>query len=157
MAKLTRFKAALLFVGVMLTLLWGIALVQTALQLRHSPYSRPPSGYDTGQPLMVAASASNGRPLLVEFYSDQCTRCHHLTPMVHSLMQQNKFKSKLVWAMVNADDTNNQLFMQLFQVKTLPALFVFKPTSMKKHPVALPATQVNYTIDSVSTAIEQSL
>lgn len=92
--------------------------------------ARRPSFYDPGLTIEQAAETSE-KPLLVEFYSDTCATCQRLTPLLHQLYIQ-RFQNDYTLVMLNTERPENRLYIELFQVETIPALFVFQPKKMKK-------------------------
>lgn len=73
--------------------------------------------------------------VLVDFYADWCGPCQSLAPTLESVSQ--KFDGKAVIAKVNVD-TNPEL-SQLFQVRSIPALFYFKNGEIADRQVGLQA------------------
>jgi thiol-disulfide isomerase/thioredoxin len=117
-----------------------------------SSFENPPSYYDPGLSLPKAAEQSE-KPLLVEFYQDSCASCRTLTPALHQVYEQ-RFKAKATLVMVNVDRPENEMFLTLFGVKTLPALFVFEPKRMKKTPIVLAP---NTTVSTLTNQLAQAL
>lgn len=99
-----------------------------------------PSSYDSGLNLAdaveAAQQASHSMPLLIEFYSDTCAKCRVMTPVLHRVHGQ-RFATHMPLVMVNTDDEPNRLFINLFDVDEIPALFLFEPKRMKRHRIEL--------------------
>jgi thiol-disulfide isomerase/thioredoxin len=155
--RIQSFKPAILIVSSLIGLFWVGAGVQTWMASAGSAgeaFTRLPSSYDSGKPLMQLADDAQGKPLLVEFYTDTCVRCAKLVPMVHTLAQSAAAEQCFSLALVNAEVADNKLFVDLFAVKEVPALFVFNLKKMKKTAVVLPnATQPVPTASAVVNAI----
>ncbi len=103
-----------------------------------------PSAYDTGLTVDTAFKTSE-KPLLIEFYTDECTSCQMVTPLVHRAYKHN-FNEQLTMVMVDANNPNNAPFMQLFGIQTVPALYVFDHKHMKKEAIGFEAFETPKTI-----------
>jgi len=139
--RIQNFKPAVLSIIVGTLVVWGGACIQTWVQasrLGGEGLVRLPSSYDAGKPLMQVAEEANGKPLLVEFYTDRCVRCNKIVPLVHSFAKTRIANDCVSLALVNAETAENKLFTDLFAVKEVPALFIFNPKKMKKTVVTLP-------------------
>jgi thiol:disulfide interchange protein len=139
--RIQNFKPAVLTIVVGTLVVWGGACVQTWVQasrLGGEGFGRLPSSYDSGKPLMQVAEEANGKPLLVDFYTDRCVRCNKLVPIVHHFAKTRIANDCVSLALVNAETAENKLFTDLFVVKEVPALFIFNPKKMKKTAVTLP-------------------
>lgn len=108
-----------------------VALVfATSFAMQMSHFSQLPSAYDPGIALMDAFKTSE-KPILIEFYSDECSACQQLTPILHTQFN-NHFKNDLTLAMVDVYAPQNSQAAQLFGVETIPAIFIFDAKHMKK-------------------------
>ncbi|MCX5921017.1 MAG: protein disulfide isomerase family protein [Candidatus Melainabacteria bacterium] len=156
--RMQNFKPAVLTVLVATVLLWGGACLQTWVEAsRFGGFSRLPSSYDSGKPLMQVAEEANGKPLLVEFYTDRCVRCNKLVPMVHEFAKMQVASGCVSLALVNAETAENKLFTDLFAVKVVPALFIFNPKKMKKTVVNLPdASKPLPTKEALAIAVKEA-
>jgi thiol-disulfide isomerase/thioredoxin len=90
---------------------------------------RLPSAYDPGLRL-DAAVAKASKPLLIEFYTDDCGTCQRTTPWVVDWVRQNE--SAFQWVMVDLNDSANRPFAELFRVEAVPSIYFFDPRRMKK-------------------------
>jgi hypothetical protein len=160
--RIKNFKPAVLSILTLVLLFWGFACVQTWVAVSRTTAGdeavRLPSSYDAGKPLMQVADEANGKPLLVEFYTNRCLRCTKVVPIVHEFAKTPVASQCFTLALVNAELAENKLFTDLFAVKEVPALFIFNPTKMKKTPVILPpATQPPPTQAVIAQAVWQAL
>jgi thiol-disulfide isomerase/thioredoxin len=157
MMKIQTFKPAVLTIILGTSLLWGGACLQTWMQasrMGDDHFQRLPSSYDTGKPLMQVAEEAQGKPLLVEFYTNSCVRCIKIVPMVHHVAKTRRASQCFSLALVNAELAENKLFTDLFSVTEVPALFLFNPKKMKKTSVALPkASQPIPTEQALANAV----
>ncbi len=111
-----------------------------------------PSAYDTGLTVDTAFKTSE-KPLLIEFYTDECTSCQMVTPLVHRT-HKNNFNEQLTMVMVDVANPNNAPFMQLFGIQSVPALFVFDHKHMKKEAIEFSAFQ---TPNTIAHAVREAL
>lgn len=130
--------SALKLVGGVLGVLLTVSLLWTGYRLATGDVSlmRLPSSYANGLTLPEAAEQAGGRPLLVEFYRDECDRCRQLTPWLHHYLQQG-FDRCVVSVMVNVDDPQQSFLTELFAVDTLPSIHLFSPQQMKREAVTV--------------------
>ncbi|MDX2085246.1 MAG: thioredoxin family protein [Candidatus Melainabacteria bacterium] len=123
------FKKSALF------LLISLSLVVLATYATNVSAARQlPSFYDSGVSIESAFQKAD-KPVLVEFYTDACSTCRQVTPVVHRLMTSDRFANRLTWVMVNLEDEANQPIAQLFGVRQIPDLYVFDVGRMKKHHI----------------------
>ena len=118
-----------------------------------------PSAYDRGIHVMQAAQQSK-QPLLLEFYSDTCLACRSLAPVVHAL-HDARLKGCIDLVMVNVDNPVNQDVVTLFQVDTIPALFVFdanfEAKRMRKQAIAVDEVSSEYQLlEAIQTARQEA-
>lgn len=92
-----------------------------------------PSAYDPGLAVEDAFKTSE-KPLLIEFYTDTCSACKGITPLVHRVYENN-FDEQLTLVMVDVDNPKNRGIAQLFAIDSVPALFVFDHKNMKKEAI----------------------
>ncbi|MEM0951824.1 MAG: thioredoxin family protein [Cyanobacteria bacterium P01_H01_bin.74] len=92
-----------------------------------------PSSYDPGIPIQEAFKTSK-TPILVEFYSDTCSTCRRLTPVIHSLYE-GRYHNRLTLVMMDVTDPDNRDIAQLFGVNVLPGIYIFDHKRMKKHAI----------------------
>jgi thiol:disulfide interchange protein len=138
MQTLSGYRHALFAVGIGLLIFAlfnmgaeGIRLIQGKTQ-----WQRLPSSYDRGLTVPEAATKTEGRPLLIEFYQDRCLTCRRVTPLLHGLQERGGWNRCAQSVMVDADKPENAPFVQLFGVTELPAVFFFWPGKMRK--IAVP-------------------
>jgi thioredoxin-like negative regulator of GroEL len=134
------FKRCLAFLAVVLSVAFMLQWTWSRSQLTGLP-----SSYSNGVslPALMQQRQSEGskKPLLVEFYQDSCERCRLLTPELHALFKV-RLKPYTDLVLVNAEDPKQAMILELFGVKTLPAVFWFSPAPpMKKHPVPVDRVQ----------------
>lgn len=94
-----------------------------------------PSAYDPGIELQEAFKTSE-KPLLIEFYTDDCGGCQQITPLLHGLYK-DAFADKLTLVMIDANNPRNGMYMELFNVDYVPNIYVFHHKKMKKVPIEL--------------------
>jgi thiol:disulfide interchange protein len=135
-------KSLLLVVTVLATVMTTSVASQLWLQ---GPL---PSAFDKGVTLEQAFKQGRG-PIMVEFYSDACGTCRKVAPWVHHAAEQQG----LTLVMVDTQDPKNFPFVDLFGVKTLPALFVFDFQHMKKHQVPLDSVTTEATLKDSLKAV----
>jgi thiol:disulfide interchange protein len=92
-----------------------------------------PSSYDPGLSIESAFKTSKV-PILVEFYSDNCSTCKQLTPLIHTLYE-DQYKNRLTLVMLDVSEPDNQDIARLFGVDALPGVYVFDAHHMKKYPI----------------------
>ncbi len=90
-----------------------------------------PSAYDPGISVDEAFKTSK-HPLLIEFYSDTCSSCRTVTPLIHQVYD-NQYTDKLTLVMVDINDQDGYQISQLFGVESIPAVFTFDFKQMKKN------------------------
>jgi thioredoxin-like negative regulator of GroEL len=130
-----------------------VALVFTsAFASQWMATSSLPSAYDPGVSIETAFKTSKV-PVLIEFYSDTCSTCKRVTPVIHH-MSQNQLKDKLTLVMMNVEDDDSYQIAQLFGVDELPAVYVFDPKRMKKQTVDSKAFESE---EALETAINEAL
>ncbi|MGE0199657.1 MAG: thioredoxin domain-containing protein [Candidatus Melainabacteria bacterium] len=93
-----------------------------------------PSAYDPGVSIQTAFKTSK-KPLLIEFYSDTCTTCRRMAPLIHDLYNDH-YQQDLTLVMLDVNNPANYEVSQLFGLKELPGIYVFDFKHMKKHMVA---------------------
>ena len=93
-----------------------------------------PSAYDPGVSIQTAFQTTD-RPLLIEFYSDQCESCRAVTPILHEVYQAH-FKSKLRWIMLNVEEPEVFQVSRIFGLTQIPAVYLFDPQHMKKATIS---------------------
>ena len=125
--KKPMFKRSFLMVATVLLLVFASAFTGQMMATRNLP-----SSYDPGLSIEEAFQTSK-TPLLVEFYSDTCTTCQRIAPIVHEL--EGEYKDRLTLVMVDVGNPDNQQVAKLFGVDELPGLFVFDFKHMKKYQV----------------------
>ncbi|MBY0449609.1 MAG: conjugal transfer protein TraF [Cyanobacteria bacterium] len=97
--------------------------------------SQLPSSFDKGLTIQTAFKQAK-TPLLIEFYSDTCSTCQRLTPLMHQIYLE-RYPKELTWVMIDMDQADNAPIAQLFGVNELPAVFLFDPRRMKKQRIEL--------------------
>lgn len=101
-----------------------------------------PSSYDPG--LSINDAFKNAKtPLLIEFYSDTCGTCQHVSPIIHDLVGQ-QYKDRLTLVMLDVEAPENLEVAKIFGVDELPSIYVFDFKRMKKQkisPDAFPTAQ----------------
>jgi thioredoxin-like negative regulator of GroEL len=113
-----------------------------------------PSSYDPKITVEDAVQSSS-KPLLVEFYTDNCQTCRVVTPWVYKL--QEKYSDKVTFIMVNADDPKQGQIAGIFGIEYVPAIFVFDFKHMKKVQVSLDGYSSMKSMDkAISKAIQQA-
>lgn len=95
--------------------------------------SQLPSSYDPGLSVMQAFQTAK-TPLLIEFYSDDCSTCKKVTPLLHNTYNKS-LKSKLTLVMVDVNAPENEEVARLFGIEQLPSIFVFDFKHMKKQEI----------------------
>ena len=118
-------------VAMIFTVVFASAFTSRIIEARNLP-----SFYDPGLKIDEAFKTSK-TPLFIEFYSDECTTCRRMAPMVHELMTDPKhgFTQKLTLVMIDVADPESTPVAQLFGVDELPGLYVFDFKHMKKHQI----------------------
>lgn len=111
-----------------------------------------PSRFDNGLTIQEAFSTAE-TPLLVEFYTDSCTTCRTVTPMVHDLMK-GPYHDQLTLVMLDLENPDNLDVAELFGVEELPGLYVFDFKRMKKFKIDSDAFASRATLE---TALDQAL
>ena len=91
-----------------------------------------PSAYDPGVSIETAMQTSK-KPLLVEFYADNCSTCRTVTPWVHDYL--NSAPDEWTLVMLDMENPDHLAIAQLFGVETLPGLYMFDPKRMRKATV----------------------
>lgn len=128
-AKATAmFKRSFLLVLMITSLVFASAFAAQLWMTRDLP-----SSYDPGISIETAFKTSKV-PILVEFYSDTCSTCKQLTPVIHEL-KEGPYKHRLTLVMLDVSEPDNQDIAKLFGVDALPGVFVFDPHRMKKHAI----------------------
>ncbi len=97
--------------------------------------SQLPSSFDKGISIQTAFKQAK-TPLLIEFYSDTCSTCQRLTPLMHQIYL-DRYPKELTWVMIDMEQADNAPIAQLFGVNELPAVFLFDPHRMKKQRIDL--------------------
>jgi thiol-disulfide isomerase/thioredoxin len=130
-ARFNFWTPSLLVVG-MLLFFWGTSLIKVF----SSPdaFFRFPSSYDKDASLPVPQRISDAKTsrILVEFYQDSCVTCQQVAPLIHELSQHKYFQRCLTVIPIDADKAENRLYVDLFKVDKVPAVFIFEPSAMKK-------------------------
>ncbi len=111
-----------------------------------------PSAYDPGIAVDEAFKTSK-YPLLIEFYSDTCSSCRTVTPLIHQVYDAD-YKDKLTLVMVDVNDDDGYQISRLFGVESIPAVFVFDFKHMKKDELDM---EHLLSQKSFSTALDQAL
>lgn len=122
------FKKSLLLVLMVVTLVFASSFASQMMLSKDLP-----SSFDPGLQIDEAFKTSQV-PLLIEFYSDTCTTCKRVAPMIHTLAGET-YKDKLTLVMLDMDDPANLDIARLFGVDTLPGIYVFNFKKMKKHQI----------------------
>jgi thiol-disulfide isomerase/thioredoxin len=115
-----------------------LLVIIPAFASRYLSLKQLPSAYDPGISVETAFKTSKV-PLLIEFYSDACTTCRKVTPVLHRVVDTVKGQVTLV--MVDVTNPENQSVAQLFGVRSIPDVYVFDFKKMKKHPLDIQALQ----------------
>jgi thiol-disulfide isomerase/thioredoxin len=128
---------AVWLVLVLFLFFWGPPLYRVASL--NQDFERLPSSFDhrAGIPVPQQISEALTPRLLVEVYQDTCTGCRAVAPVLARLLATKPAKACFTPIKIDATKPENQLFVELFQVKEVPALFVFQPTAMKKQAIKL--------------------
>ncbi|MFN8614435.1 MAG: thioredoxin domain-containing protein [Vampirovibrionales bacterium] len=122
------FQRGLIMVLAVVSVVFGISfLTQWALS------SRLPSSYDSGLSLQEAVQTST-KPLLIEFYTDTCTTCQGVTPIVHRSVQQH-FKDQVTMVMVDTDSPDMAETVEMFGVSAIPALYLLTVNPVNKQEI----------------------
>lgn len=111
-----------------------------------------PSAYDPGISVDEAFKTSE-QPLLIEFYSDTCSACRTVTPLIHSVYNDD-YKEKLTMVMVDINEQDGYQVSQLFGVESIPAVFVFDFKHMKKDELDI---EKLVSRERLSTALDTAL
>lgn len=135
--------AALVTTTMVLSLLW---------QACSGLSGEAPSRYDPGLTVEAAARQS-AKPLLIEFYSDDCGACRSVTPMIHHTYQTT-LANRLTLVMVNVARPDAAPVAETFGVQGIPAVFVFDPKRMQK--TAIPYESLS-SPEAFTAAIEAAL
>ena len=137
MVQRLNFKPALLVIAFVFLFFWGTSLVKVIST--PEAHFRLPSSYDlqADVPIPQQISEATTPYLLVDFYQDACVVCQRLAPLLHELRFEKKVKACLTFIPINTERAENRLFVDLFKVETVPALFIFQPSAMKKTPVEI--------------------
>lgn len=120
------------FLVVMALLVMGILSGGTRIVSAIPGLSGLPSSYDPKINVQEAIMTSE-KPLLIEFYTDSCRTCQHVTPWVHQLGK--KYKDDFQFVMVDADNPDNAQVSQIFAIEYVPAIFIFDFKHMTKAQV----------------------
>jgi thiol-disulfide isomerase/thioredoxin len=129
----------------------SVGLIVTASGYFSTWSGNAPSKYDTGLTIEQATKQSN-KPLLIEFYSDDCGTCRQLTPLIHNV--QAKYKDNATFVMVDVYDKKNAMFVELFKIDVIPSLYVFDAKHMQK--IEIPGKYL-YTETDIAGGIDRSL
>ncbi|MEB3286002.1 MAG: thioredoxin family protein [Vampirovibrionales bacterium] len=111
-----------------------------------------PSSYDPGVTIDDAFKSAK-TPLLVEFYSDSCSTCKHVSPILHELSQQD-YRNKVMLVMMDVEDPAHFEVAKLFGVNELPSVYVFDFHRMKKQQIRPEAFPTKKTMQN---AIDKAL
>ena len=135
-SRLNFWTPSLLVLGILL-FFWGTSLIKLSSSAEAS--FRYPSSYDKEANLPVPQRISEAKAprLLVEFYQDSCSTCQQIAPILHELSEKKAFQDCLTLLPIDADKTENRLYVDLFKVSTVPAVFIFEPRAMKKTSVPI--------------------
>jgi len=136
--------------GLFLVLAIVAVVFATSFATQMAWYNKLPSKYDPGIALMTAFRQSE-KPLLIEFYSDDCSACQQLTPLLHQQYKAH-FDKDLTLVMVDVYAPQNAQAAQLFGVDTIPAVFIFDAKHMKK--VAIDITTIQSENDLTQAVIQ---
>lgn len=83
-------------------------------------------------------------PVLVDFWADWCGPCKMIGPYIEEAAETYAGKLKVV----KLDVQNNQAIAMKYQIRSIPALMIFKNgTIAGQHVGALPKAQLNAFID----------
>lgn len=96
-----------------------------------------PSYYDDGVALEKVFRTSP-TPVLIEFYTDACSSCQRLTPLLHTTVA-DRLGGKVRLVMIDAANPKEAPVVSLFGVRQVPELFLFDGKRMKKQHVPLDA------------------
>ena len=84
-------------------------------------------------------AASNGQPVMVDFWADWCRPCHMLVPTVAEIATEYSGKLKVV--KINVDE--NASSPSRFNVRGIPTLLIFKGGQLADQIVgAVPKEQI---------------
>ncbi|GGZ89651.1 thioredoxin [Ignatzschineria ureiclastica] len=84
-------------------------------------------------------------PVLVDFWADWCAPCRMITPIIEAAAEEYAGKLKVV----KLDVQNNQEAAVQFQIRSIPALMIFKDGKIVgQHVGALNKNQLAQFIDS---------
>lgn len=110
-----------------------------------------PSSYDPHISVEEAVKTST-KPLLIEFYTDNCATCQVITPWMHKLGK--KYADRLTFVMVDVNDSRQGQIADIFGIQYVPAIFVFDFKHMSKAQVDIAAYK---TMSHLDKAIEQAI
>lgn len=82
---------------------------------------------------LLEKALSSDKPIIVEFYSDYCSTCVSISPLLNSIMSD--YKEKAAFFTINIDD--NPELADNFNIKLIPAIYAINPS--KDEMVEIPA------------------
>jgi thiol:disulfide interchange protein len=134
---------------------WQLATGQTKWQRLPSSYAK------TDQPLAQYVAQKQQPLLLVEFYTDTCTTCQALTPLLHKVWVGRGDETKCApLVMVNADDPQQRLMVDVLGITQVPTLLWLSPTTGVQQVLPLEALTPQGqapTLASVSSTLTKSV
>lgn len=136
------------FLVVLALIVMGILFAGTRFIAAIPGVTGLPSSYDPKVNVEEAIMTSS-KPLLIEFYTDTCQTCQHVTPWVHQLNKE-KYHEQLTFIMVDVNDPAQGQVAQLFGIEYVPAIFVFDFKHMTK-------VQINENAYASLTALDKEI
>ncbi len=133
-----------------LVMVIGIFVLGTRLVSAIPGFGGLPSSYDPHISVPDAVKTSK-YPLLVEFYTDQCSTCRIVTPWMHQLSK--KHKKDYTFVMVDINNPDNQQIAEIFGVPYVPIIYVFDFKHMAKAQVDINSYN---SMDTLDQAIAQA-
>ena len=83
-----------------------------------------------GKSLCYEEALKLEKPIVVIFYADWCGYCKRFAPVEAQLQQE--YSSKYTFVTVNADNPENKMLLQKFNIKSYPSLYLVDPKANKQ-------------------------
>jgi thiol:disulfide interchange protein len=155
--------AGLVVGGLVLVLsLFNVSYAWWQLATGQTKWQRLPSSYaQNSQPLAQYVTQKQHPLLLVEFYTDTCTTCQALTPLLHKVwLGKDDDLGCAPLVMVNADAPQQRVMVDVLGITQVPTLLWLSPTTGVQQPLPLEALAPKGqapTLATVSTTLAKSV
>ena len=123
-------KSVLLIVLSVISLLFSITALTVSIITVKGGYVPSEEGgkvviskqFDKGKSLDKALATK--KPVLVFFYTDWCGYCQRFAPDYHKVSKDKEIKKHMAVAYVNCEDPQNRKFVEEYEIKGFPTVFV---------------------------------